>query len=878
MTARRLFGSFSSWLLITCLMLATAPVALAAEPARLELARGSKIVLIGNALAERMQYFGSWETLLHSRFPQLELVVRNLGWTGDELTVRLRSLDFQNHGHRLEDHKPDVVIAAFGFNESFAGSAGLAKFQSDLDNFIRETISTPYNGKSPPQLVLLSPIAHENLKRPAMPDGRKNNESIKLYTDAMAATAEKQRVVFVDLFGLSLRLMESSDKPLTINGIHLGPYGDQQIAALIDAALFGPRPADTVDLEPLRAEVNEKNLQHFYDYRAVNGYYIYGDRKNAFSAVNFPPEFAKLRKMVANRDRRVWDVAQGKPVSKVIDDSDTGDLPQVETVITPGEARIKTPTEALAALTLANGFAANLFASEVEFPDLRDPVAMTFDARGRLWVATMATFPMYLPGQPVDDKVLIFEDTDGDGRADRQTVFADGLHVPTGLELGDGGLYLAQQPNLMFLEDTDGDDRADVRQIVLGGFDTADSHHSLHAFTWDPGGGLNFQEGLFNFSQIESPYGPVRKHDSGVFRYEPRTGKFSVFTSYPFSNPWGHYFDRWGQSFIADASSGTNHYATALSGDLDYPRQHGVLKSFLTKQWRPTCGCELVSSGNFPDEMQGDYLLNNILGFQGVLRYKMREEQSGFAADPAEPILQSSDRNFRPVDLEFGPDGALYLADFANPIVGHMTHSMRDPNRDHTHGRIWRVANKNRPLLKPAKIEGASVAELLDLLKTYEDRSRYRTRIELGNRDTAEVMAELKKWVAALDPQAENYWHNLLQALWLHQQHDVVNVDLLKLVLSCPEPKARAAATRVLCSWRDRVDAPLALLKVQAADEHPRVRLEAVRAASFFQGQDVAGALEVATESLLYPQDDYLKYTLDETMQTLDARAGSGTK
>ncbi|HEX4144011.1 MAG TPA: PVC-type heme-binding CxxCH protein [Pirellulales bacterium] len=859
--------------LLSALIAAVASVALAADPPRLELAQGNKIVLIGNALAERMQYYGHWETLLHGRFPQLELVVRNLGWTADELTVRLRSKDFQNHGHRLEDHKPDVVMAAFGFNESFAGSAGLAKFKSDLDNFIRETTTTSYNGKSPPQLVLLSPIAHENLRRRALPDGRKNNDNIKLYVDAMAAAAEQHHVVFIDLFRPSLRLMESSSQPLTINGIHLGPFGDQQIAALLDAALFGPRPTNTIDLEKLRAEVNEKNLQHFYDYRAVNGYYIYGDRKNAFSAVNFPPEFAKIRKMVANRDQRVWSVAQGKPVPSTIDDSNTGVLPEIESVLAPDTVQIKNPAESQQAFKVLDGFEINLFASEVEFPDLRNPVAITFDARGRLWVATMATFPMVLPGKPVDDKVLILEDSDADGRADRQTVFADGLHVPTGLELGDGGLYLAQQPNLVFLKDTDGDDRADDQQIVLGGFDTADAHHSLHTFVWDPGGGLHFQEGLFNFTQVESPYGPVRKHDAGIFRFEPRTGKFAVFTSYPFSNPWGHYIDRWGQNLVADASSGTNHYGTALSGDLDYPRQHGVLKSFLTKQWRPTCGCELISSRHFPDEMQGQYLLNNIVGFQGVLRYKMREEGSGFAADPTEPLLESSDRNFRPVDLEFGPDGALYLADFYNPIVGHMTHSMRDPNRDHKHGRIWRIAHKHRPLVKPTKIDGASIAQLLDLLKTYEDRTRYRARIELGNRDTEQVMAELARWVAGFDTGDADYWHHMLEALWLHQQHDVVDQALLKTMLRSDEPKARAAATRVLCHWRDRVDAPLELLKVQAGDENARVRLEAVRAASFFHGSDIPGALEVATETLLHPDDDYLKYTLDETTQTLDRRA-----
>src|SRR5690348_10427917 len=106
------------------------------EASRLELHKGDRIILIGNTLAERMQYFGNFETLLHSRFPELELVVRDLGWSADELTLRPRSQDFQNHGHNLADHKADVILAFFGFNEAFAGQAGLAKFNSDLDKFI----------------------------------------------------------------------------------------------------------------------------------------------------------------------------------------------------------------------------------------------------------------------------------------------------------------------------------------------------------------------------------------------------------------------------------------------------------------------------------------------------------------------------------------------------------------------------------------------------------------------------------------------------------------------------------------------------------------------------------------------------------------------
>ena len=171
-----------------------------ADKPALELKHGDKIVIIGNTLAERMQYFGNFETLLYSRFPQLDLVVRNLGWSADEITLRPRSQGFQDHGHRLEDEKPDVVIAAFGFNESFAGADGLPKFQSDLENFIRETTTTSYNGTAPPQLVLLSPIAHENLKSRTLPDGKQNNQRIALYTGVLAAAAEKNHVVFVDLF------------------------------------------------------------------------------------------------------------------------------------------------------------------------------------------------------------------------------------------------------------------------------------------------------------------------------------------------------------------------------------------------------------------------------------------------------------------------------------------------------------------------------------------------------------------------------------------------------------------------------------------------------------------------------------------------------
>ncbi|MDX2035575.1 MAG: GDSL-type esterase/lipase family protein [Isosphaeraceae bacterium] len=845
--------------------------ALAADPA-LRLEKGDRIILIGNTLAERMQHYGGFETLLHSRFPDLELVVHDLGWSADELTLRPRSAGFKDHGHELKDEKPSVIIAAFGFNESFQGPAGLDEFKADLVKFVKETTSTAYDGKKPPRLVLLSPIAHEDLGDPHITDGKKNNENIRLYSDAMAAIAKEHGVAFVDLFRPTLAAYERESAPLTINGIHLNAKGDDAVAAMIDSALFGDRPEKAAaDLAKLRAAVLEKNLQFWYDYRAVNGCYIYGGRKAPFGIVNFPAEFAKLRKMIENRERRIWAIAQGKSVPDTIDDSNTGELQRIQTNA-KNPIKLTDPEESRRTFTLPEGYAINLFASEVEFPNLRKPVQMVWDAKGRLWVTTMPSYPQYLPGRPVDDKVLIYEDTDGDGKADKETVFADKLHIPTGIELGDGGAYVAAQPNVLFLKDTDGDDKADVREIIMHGFDSADSHHAVHAFTWDPGGALYWQEGTFHYSQIETPYGPQRLNEAGLFRYEPKTKKFEIFVSYPFANPWGHYFDRWGQNLVADASGGANYYGTAFSGQVDYPRKHGGMKQFLEKQWRPTSGCELVASRNFPDDTQGDYLLNNCIGFQGVLRYRVKEDASGFKAEPVQPLLSSTDPNFRPVDMEFGPDGAFYIVDWYNPLIGHMQHSLRDPNRDVEHGRIWRISYTKRPLVDKPKIAGESVEQLLDLLKVYEDRTRYRARRELREHTEAEVVPAVKKWIAGLYKDDPNYWHHMLEGLWVHQSFDVYDEALLKTMLSCPEPKARAAATRVLCYWRDKVKDPLALIRKQVNDDHPRVRLEAVRALSFFKGEDAALAQEIALESVLHDQDYYLEYTLNETNKTLDAR------
>ena len=231
--------------------------------------------------------------------------------------------------------------------------------------------------------------------------------------------------------------------------------------------------------------------------------------------------------------------------------------------------------------------------------------------------------------------------------------------------------------------------------------------------------------------------------------------------------------------------------------------------------------------------------------------------------------MTSSDQNFRPADVEIGPDGAIYFTDWQNPIIGHMQHNLRDPSRDQEHGRVYRVKHTGRDLVKPVTVAGAPIDKLLDLLKSKEDRVRARARIELTGRPTAEVIAAARKWLASVDKTGPAYEHHRLEGLWLFQSHNVVDDQLLRQVLRSPEFRARAAATRVLAAWRDRVPDALDLLQVQVNDDSPRVRLIAIWALSFFH---VAKARDIAEEVLVHPTDYYIDYTLKETLSTLDRR------
>ncbi|MCA9103412.1 MAG: HEAT repeat domain-containing protein, partial [Planctomycetales bacterium] len=845
----------------------------------LKLEKGAHVCFIGNTLADRMQHDGFLETMLQARLPEHELVIRNLGFSGDELALRIRSKDFGTPDEHLTKNQADVIFAFFGYNESFADTAGLDAFRNQLREFITHTREQEYNGTSAPTLVLFSPIAYEDTGDRNLPDGSENNRRIAMYTQAMAEVADEMGVRFVDLYAPTSQLYEAVDVPLTINGIHLTEEGNRLLAGFIDRALFGSQPeldVDAAQLAAIRAAVLDKNFYWYNRYRTVDGYSIYGGRADlAFvdgqtNREVMQREMEVLDVMTANRDRAIWAAAQGKEFT--VDDSNTPPFIPVETnkpgPLPGGKHVFLTGEESISKMQVADGMQVELFASEEQFPELVSPVQMAFDPQGRLWVAAWETYPHWKPKEQMNDKLLILEDTDGDGRADVCKTFADGLHDPTGFEFWGGGVLVAMAPELLFLQDTDGDDVADVRRRVLHGLDTADTHHTSNSFTAGPGGDLYFQEGTFHHTQVETPYGPtVRSANAAVYRYVPRTQQFEVYVPYGFANPHGHTFSRWGQDIVHDGTGAVPYHAALFSGHLDFPHKHPQPPTVYKQRTRPCGGTETLSSRHFPEENQGNLLVANVIGFQGILQYEIQEDGGSFTATEVEPLLFSSDPNFRPVDIEVGPDGAVYFVDWQNPIIGHMQHNLRDPSRDREHGRVYRVRMADRPLLDPPAVAGRPIAELLELLKQPEDRLRSRVRIELSARDSDAVIAAVDDWVKSLDENDPDYEHQMLEALWVYQQHNMMNEELLQRVLTSPNHYARAAATRVLCNQRDKVAEPLELLAKQVADPHPLVRLEAVRAGSFFRDPQAA---EIVLTVLEQPMDQYLNFVLTETLRQLE--------
>ena len=809
----------------------------------LQLPRNAKIAFIGNTLLDRARGFGYFETLLQQSFPDHQLVVRNLAWSGDSIRVQPRPLNLADLEQHLTYEKIDVIFAAFGFNESFAGLEGIPEFERELAAYLRKLRSSMFNGKQGPRVILLSPIANEDVERVAA--GTMNNERLTAYVKAMQKVAAREEVGFVDVFQSTREAMESPGTDLTFNGIHMDAEGYRILARKLFEQTFVRKPP--AFSEAMRREIVEKDRQYFRRYRPLNTYYYTGARSKEHGYNDFLPAMRNFDLMVSNRYDRIWKLARGESVPKEIDDSNLPPLGPIWEA--RGTNAWLSAEDERKHFLMDPRFEVNLFAGEEQFPEIACPIQIRWDSKGRLWVSCSTTYPQLFPGQVPNDKLVILEDTDGDGRADRSSVFADDLYQPLSFEFGNGGVYVSEQPHLVFLKDTDGDGKADFRRKVLTGFGCEDSHHALHDFTWTPDGDLIFRESIFHHSQIETAYGPIRQQNSGWFRYDLKTEKLTAFGCYPSTNPWGVTFDEWGQHVASHPIFASAFHAL----DPVYPQQHP--KPAGIPAYSGTCGHDFIDFKTFPKSMRGGFAKARYKPTNRIEYHEWNETQFGFEEKYVGDILFSSDLSFIPVDLRFGPDGMLYVCDWYNPIKSHNQYSLRDPRRDKKSGRIWRITPKgSQPAVAP-KIAGATITELLEVLERPEYRHRYRARRELRDRNPAQVYQALGRWVAGLDENDPRFRHHQTEALWIYRGIGRVNRQLLEDLLNSENHHARAAATRQL----RYVPAPGDWLKRAANDTNALVRMEAAVAASYLGTTNALGAM---LDVLKHPHQKHLTYAI----------------
>ncbi|MDA1044947.1 MAG: GDSL-type esterase/lipase family protein [Verrucomicrobia bacterium] len=826
------------------------------DPSPFTFQKDDVVAIIGNGLPDRFQHDGWFETALQRQLVGLNVRFRNMSASGDLVDSIPRSQGFMSPSDYLRHVGADVVFAFFGYNESYDGVDKAANYQRRLVDMVRTVRAAQPNGKTFPRLVLFSPIAFENTGNPNLPQGTDHNARLAAYADATRLAAQEAGVAYVDIYSHTFQMFESSDANLTINGAHLNEEGNRRLAEYLATTLCGKPVKLGPKQEALRAAVLDKNWNWHTRYRATDGNDIWGGRSGLSfvggqrNAEVRQHELVMLDGLTANRDQKIWAVAQGK--SFTVDDSNIpAPIPVISNVGggSPSSSADKegrgvylSPEESLKKIKVPEGYALNVFASEELFPDFANPVQLQVDTRGRLWAASWNSYPKWEPLTELKDSLMIFEDSDGDGVADKRIRFAT-VHNPAGFAFWNGGVIVTRGPDLLFLKDTDGDDKADVREVLLQGLGTEDTHHAANNLIFGPGGGIYWQSGIFLVNNHEHPWGrSLHTTDSAMYRFDPRRFTINVHAGNS-PNPHGTSFDYWGYCYANDGTGGNSFQVR--------PEGHGFrMHRLLNTGARPVAGNVIISSSNFPEHMQGNFAACNTIGFLGLKTFKLHR---GGVADPdraaghvwgspLDPLIQSEDRNFRPTSAIFGEDGALYVADWQNQIIGHMQHNVRDPNRDHLHGRIWRLTYTNRPMQKAVQIDGQPIVALLENLKHPVDGVRQRTQVELSERDSDEVITAAREWVKPFDPTKELDAHHMLEALWLHQQHNVRNEPLLNALLASPIEHARIAAGTVKHYWF-KVDATSGRVYAAAAEtEKAEVVSAPARLSKSEARQYVAGA------------------------------------
>ena len=455
------------------------------------------------------------------------------------------------------------------------------------------------------------------------------------------------------------------------------------------------------------------------------------------------------------------------------------------------------PEESLRRIHVPPGFEVKLFAAE---PDIINPIAFTVDERGRLWVVECYEYPKRTPaGKKPRDRIKVLEDTTGSGKADKITVWAEGKDFPTGfdlatgIEVGDGGVYLGAAPYLFFLRDSQGRGRCDEHQILLAGFGSQDAHETLNTLLWGPDGALYGLHGIFTRSRV----GDVRLN-AAVWRYHVANRKFEVFAEGT-SNPWGLDFDAHGQAFVTacviphahhivpggiyirQAGSSFNQYAYGYLHEISDHLHHQE------SGWAHA-GAMVLEGDDVPEPYRGSLLMGSIHGCS-IKRDVLRRNGSTFIASHAPDFLTSGDKNFRPINLRWGPDGSIYVIDWhdQNPC-----HQAQADSWDMTHGRIYKIqrtANRNSSHVDLSKSSSRELVQLLRSNRPWWHRTALRL---LRERHDASIAADLRTLLLDIDEATR------LRALWALASIGGFGADMAEELMHDASPWLRAWAVRLL--------------------------------------------------------------------------------
>ncbi len=792
---------------LRCLsVVAAAAMQSLAADAALEFKNGDRVLFLGDTFFEREVDYGYLELDLTLAQPDRALTFRNLSWAGDTPMGRARAsfdwnkpeTDWLNHvKEQVSLVKPTVAFLSYGTTAALelaatpagAADAKAAKFTADL---VRLMDAVNAVSGTPVRFVVVGPPLRER-SQPGDSNGLSatgfpEDAAVRATDAALRQLAADRHLAFVSLLQAHPVLSGNTATPGTVDGFAPNAHGHAQLANQIVQQLGLKLPSPAVGeapASPLLNAIRAKNELFFHRWRPANSTYLFGFRKheqgrNAVEIPRFDPLVAEWDTRIAGlRDPQRLDPAAVQAVNDHI-------------------IALKRPTPAprnpqpIPTFEISPDLEVTLWA---ENPLLHKPIQMNWDPRGRLWVASSELYPMIQPGQPAYDTVVVLEDTDGDGKADRHTVFADDLVVPTGVVPdGRGGCYVAASHQLLHFADRDGDGKADTKTIVLSSFGTEDTHHNLHTLRWGYDGHLYFNQSIYTHTHIETPHGVRRLNSAGIWRFDPDTFELEIFTKGG-CNPWGHHWDQYGNSFFTDGAGGKGLYHAMEGGTyFTYADMRREGDSISPGNYPKFASLEIIHSPAFPADWEGTAVTCDFRAHR-LVRFAVNESGSSFQTKELPDLLRSTNVTFRPIDVRLGPDGALYVADWSNPIIQHGEVDFRDPRRDKEHGRIWRITGKagNRGTRLAPDLTVKSTRDLLDLTLSHNAWEQEQARVVLRQRGEAKVLPEITGWLARqTDPRAR------LEALWLNEAYGRPAADLLNQLVSAPDSRLRTAAARQL--------------------------------------------------------------------------------